>query len=109
MEVAKILLTAGADAERPNRRSLTPLYVACEQNNAEMVKSLLNSPCPLSMNTADRRERTPLMIAARNGSAEIVKLLLSRKGADVNRSDQDGVTPLNAACAKGAIGKLRLT
>ncbi len=78
--------------------------MACEQNNVELVRSLLDSPCQLPMNAADPRERTPLMIAASGGFTQIVKLLLSRKGADVNRSDLDGVTPLNAACSKGSLG-----
>jgi len=42
---------------------------------------------------------SPLMAASTNGHIPIVKLLLS-KGADVNLAQNDGYTPLMAACEK---------
>jgi ankyrin repeat protein len=43
---------------------------------------------------------TPLIIASRKGYLEIVELLLKNR-ADINKSDQDGETPLHKACIGG--------
>ena len=48
------------------------------------------------MNTADRDGRTPLHIASSQGHLSIVEYLINH-GADVNKADNDGCTPIMVA------------
>ena len=41
MEIAELLLAAGADPNRANSYGVTPLWLACENGSARMAKALL--------------------------------------------------------------------
>jgi ankyrin repeat protein len=92
------LLKAGADASAANRYGITPLSLAAENGNAELMAALLKAG-------ADTKATLPggqtlLMTASRSGNPEVVKLLLDR-GADPNaRETANGETALMWAAAQ---------
>ena len=96
-ETAQLLLGAGA-AGAANDLGVTPLYLACENGNAVLVRTLLSAG-------ADARAALPsgetaLMTAARSGSADAVSALVAH-GAEVNaRESLEGQTALMWAVAQ---------
>jgi ankyrin repeat protein len=86
------LLAAGADAKAQDRYGLTPVRLACENANAQILRRLLDAGA--DPNSPDPQGTTALMIAARTaGGTEAVKLLLER-GAAVNAIDSVHSTAL---------------
>jgi ankyrin repeat protein len=63
----------------------TPLHIACERNNEDIVEFLLQKG--FDRNDRDKDGRTPLHIAAMKGHLNIVELLIE-KGADIEREDE---------------------
>jgi ankyrin repeat protein len=93
-DLAKVesLLAAGADAKAQDRYGLTPVRLACENANAQILRRLLDAGA--DPNSPDPQGTTALMIAARTeGGTEAVKLLLER-GAAVNAVDSVHSTAL---------------
>jgi ankyrin repeat protein len=72
IDVAQVLLGAGADPNAQNRRGATPLHYACD-------------PRPKAGRTWDPASQ-----------ASLIKVLVER-GADVNKGDRGGATPLHRA------------
>lgn len=67
-----------------NTKSL--LFLAVENNNIEMVRSLLSNP-NIDVNSrghTDSYDKTPLFLAVENGNNEIIRLLLSNEKLDIN-------------------------
>ena len=74
IEIAKLLLNAGADVNIQNNTGSTALIYAAYNNNIEIIKLLLNSDADIDkQNSAGR---TALMSAAYNNNREIIELLL---------------------------------
>ncbi len=93
-DLAKVesLLAAGADAKAQDRYGLTPVRLACENANAQILRRLLDAGA--DPNSPDPQGTTALMIAARTeGGTAAVKLLLER-GAAVNAVDSVQSTAL---------------
>lgn len=85
----------------------TPLYVAAEQGQSEIVKLLLQNP-KLDVNLGSgckcypEEYSSPLCIAAKNGHTEVVKLLLTHPNIDLNAGhNRDVRTPLCLAAEYG--------
>jgi len=77
-----------------------PIWVACEQNHAAVVKLLLRKGANINKPASDDGS-TPLYIASQNGHEPIVSLLL-KKGADINKATSNhGTTPLFIASQNG--------
>jgi len=78
----------------------SPLHIACERGNLEVVEALL-----LDLNTQvdapDRWKRLPIHYAAIRGNVKIVSLILSRYKGDMNCQDSDSRTPLDHAAYGG--------
>jgi hypothetical protein len=88
----------------------TPLSLAAEQGNLDLVKLLLNAGA--GINTKDiRYGLSPLQWAALEGRKSMVELLLEN-GAEVNVSDSSGTTSyctaLSVAAARGHIQIVKL-
>lgn len=94
--IADMLLTAGADANVPTRDGTTPLMIAAERANLAVVVALLaKSTDP---NAHDLKGNTALIKGV--DRIETVQALLA-SGAVVDARNEDGVTPLMAAVARG--------
>lgn len=73
-EIIEILLRNGVDVNLVNKKNgKTPLCCACEKDNAEAIKVLLNNKA--NSDIADNDGKTPLFYARKNNSTEIIKLL----------------------------------
>ena len=92
LEIAKILLSAGADINAAdNYYGATALIYAARDRHAEIVKLLLSTGT--NPNVARDDGTTALMMAVFNKNVEIVKILLTA-GANPNATDEDGKTAL---------------
>src|ERR1700693_176363 len=85
MEMAGLLISAGANVKLATREGATALYLASIHGNPAMIDKLLNAG-------ADPNERgpegeTPLMLASRAGNLDAIKVLLDHK-ADINAKDK---------------------
>lgn len=85
LDMAGLLLGAGADAKLANRYGLTPLAVAAANGSAAMIRLLLDAGA--DANSTDPAGETVLMLAARTGMTDAVQLLLDR-GAMVDGTDR---------------------
>ena len=95
LEIAKILLSAGADINAAdNYYGATALIYAARDRHAEIVKLLLSTGT--NPNVARDDGTTALMMAVFNKNVEIVKILLTA-GANPNATDEDGKTALYKA------------
>lgn len=108
LEMVKLLLYAGANAERKNMFGETPLHSACRGGNQDIVKFLINAgvvvdpkkELVLSMGfsvTEIGSQHTPLHMACIKGKKEIAKLLIDA-GANIEAKNDYGETPLHLAC-----------
>ncbi|MEL3907211.1 MAG: ankyrin repeat domain-containing protein [Treponema sp.] len=77
----------------------TVLYSACENNNYNACKIFIEKGADVNTTCSTQKSRTPLLQQCymSHPSQDIVKLLLEN-GARVNVKDEDGVSPLIAAC-----------
>ena len=84
VEMAGMLIEAGADVNARNDLGVTPLLVASTNASAPMVDRLLAAGA--NPNVASVGGESPLLVAARAGNAAVVKALLA-KGAQVDASE----------------------
>src|SRR5690606_37803757 len=76
LDMATLLLGAGANATLANRYGLTPLALAASNGSASMMRLLLDAGA--DANASDPAGETILMIATRTGVLDAVQLLLDR-------------------------------
>jgi ankyrin repeat protein len=99
LELANLLVRAGANVKAANRYGVTPLSLACTNGNGVMVEMLLNAGA--DPNAPLPGGETPLMTAARTGSLASVKALLSRGASVDSKDERRGQTALMWAAAEG--------
>jgi uncharacterized protein len=99
VEIADILLAAGADAKAANQYGVTPLSLACTNGSAAMIEKLIKAGA--DPNTKSSEGETALMTASRTGKPDAVQILL-KNGADVNAKETwRGQTALMWAASEG--------
>lgn len=104
IDMIKTLIKHGLDINRPiNRFGETPLLRALSENQAVIVRLLLDSGA--NPNLADQIGHSPLMSASAVGNVEMIELLLSR-GADQNQISDRGRGPLLAAVASDQVAAI---
>ena len=97
LDIASLLIGAGANVNAANELGVTPLMLACINGSAPMVDALLQAGADPAV--ARVTGETPLMIASRTGNAAVVRLLVAG-GADVNAATTGGHTALMWAAAE---------
>jgi ankyrin repeat protein len=97
-EIAKILLSAGANPNTANHQRMTPLMAAIMNGDDAMVDLLI--ACCSDIETRTTAGITPLLLAVSEGHVALARRLLNA-GADANKPDHNGWTPLVAAAARG--------
>lgn len=98
LEVARLLLDAGADLDGGDSDESTPLHCAVLNRRAEMVRFLLDRGA--DVNRRDRNGACALSFAASTGDSGVVGVILEA-GADLNFVDRQGTTLMHFACSRG--------
>ncbi|MFM9904076.1 MAG: ankyrin repeat domain-containing protein [Pyrinomonadaceae bacterium] len=96
VEAVRDLLVKGerVNAKEDSYSKITPLFVAVEQGNVDIVELLLNFGA--KVNARDKQKQTPLMRLDGESTPELVDLMI-RHGAKVNLTDEQGNTALTLA------------
>lgn len=103
-KVKKILQLGVSDIDEKNSWDSSPLYVACEEGEPEIVKLLIENGADVNFPVYRKGEvyYTPLIISSAYGYDDIVKLLVDN-GADPNISGYDKDFPLHFASGKNYV------
>ncbi|KAG4097313.1 ankyrin repeat-containing domain protein [Neocallimastix lanati (nom. inval.)] len=88
----------GADINKENEDSKTPLFKAIESGNKELIEYLTEHGADINKENEDGK--TPLFYVCESGNKDLVKYLVE-KGADINKENRYGETPLFNACESG--------
>ena len=93
LEETKNLLANGANVNQKdeNYSKITPLFLAVENGNFELVATLLEFGAKI--NARDAQRQTPLMRLDEDAAVELVRLLVGY-GAKINLADKEGNTAL---------------
>jgi uncharacterized protein len=106
LELADLLVAAGANPKTPNREGATAMQLASLHGSAAMMEKLLDAGA--DVNERGVNGETPLMFTARNGNLDALNLLL-RRGADVNAKESlRGTAALMWAVEQGHTEAVRL-
>ncbi|ROV96753.1 hypothetical protein VSDG_05532 [Cytospora chrysosperma] len=93
----KSLINATAKLDVLNMRKQSPLSVAVQSRNWDVVRYLVSKPAVLSILNIPSYLGTPLHLACRLGTLDIVKCLIER-GADPGISCEGLGKPISQAC-----------
>ncbi|XP_060882662.1 ankyrin repeat and SOCS box protein 16 [Labrus mixtus] len=93
----QLLLGHGADPEKLSEDGSAPLHLCTSAQSFQCAALLLKGGADVNVRMRESR-LTPLHTAARRALEEHVELFLSN-GADILATNQEGETPLNAACS----------
>ena len=105
MDIADLLLKAGADATAQNRLGLTALNLAATNGNGAMIRKLLEHGA--NANEVEKSGETILMVATRSGSADAVRAILERKVNPNTTEPQLQTTALMMAAEAGYTESVR--
>jgi serine/threonine-protein phosphatase 6 regulatory ankyrin repeat subunit B len=106
-ETATLLLSQGARVDATDEDGMTSLITAAKNGHVGVVKMLLHHLGAQGLDERDSKGRTALYYAAERGHGEIVAFLMSQ-GAQVDITDQEGMTPFMAAAAGGHVGMVTM-
>ncbi|XP_034428510.1 transient receptor potential cation channel subfamily A member 1b [Hippoglossus hippoglossus] len=103
IEAISLCIATGAKVDQQQNDRSTPLHLACTQGATEVVKLMLSSFDQVEdiINLTDGACQTPLHRATIFDHTELAEYLISL-GADLNRNDCKGNSPLLLATSCGA-------
>lgn len=93
-EIAKLLISRGANVNATDYLNRTPLHYATKEKATKVAEALIENGANIEIATT--KGWTPLFDASRWESFEIIDMLL-KAGADVTKTDSNGNTPLHIA------------
>ena len=102
VDAVRELLIKGAKVndKEDSYRKITPLFVAVETGNIEIIQLLLDHGA--KVNARDAEKQTPIMRLEEDATPELVELLV-RYGAKIDVADKSGNTPLILAAASAKV------
>ncbi|XP_014222677.1 ankyrin-1-like [Trichogramma pretiosum] len=112
-KLVKLLLKNGADPTMIDKEGWTTLHILCEKKNDgdELLKTLFeltDSQRQLAqINIVNRSGSAPLHLAAHNCNRKMCNFLL-KNGANPNKTNENGLTPLHIISQKCLNGDLTL-
>ena len=89
-----------ADVNARNASETTPLSLAVQKQDENLVKLLLDSP-NVEVSQTNQQSYTPLHYACAGNNTEIITMLLD-KGADLFSKSDKGYIPIHIACQRGS-------
>ena len=98
-EICAHLLSHGFQADAEDQRGSTPLVIAAEEGQADMVRFLLSRSDVDANAKSHYNNVTPIMRAAKNGHTEVVQLFLSCSAVDRRAVDYWGTSALAIAAS----------
>lgn len=99
--VVEYLLDAGADANLAAENGVNALMYAASNNHVDTIKVLLDKG-KTPIDSRHSNQGTALLEACTAGASDAVRYLLER-GAEVDFTDSDGVTPLMAVASQAKL------
>lgn len=99
IDTVALELQKGADPNITNNDGWSPLMLACEKGNNEIIASLLRF-AGINVNSLRRDGSTALSEACKHGHAETVRMLVTSRGIETNRCVKGDWTPLHIAVEK---------
>ncbi len=104
-DVAKFLLSKGANANLANDDKEMPLHFVVRYNDLQLLEDLY---LVTDVNINEHLNgNTPLSTASKYGHPEIIKFLLDRQ-ADPNIADEENILPIHIAAVNGHLEALKL-
>ena len=98
LEMVDLLVTSGANVNKPNPKQITPLISACLTGRREVVKYLLEKDAKVNSQTPDGL--SAIQGAVLRNDPEMIDLLLSY-GVDIEMTSETGITPFWLAAGLG--------
>lgn len=99
-EICKTLISAGSDINARNARGNTSLMFASFADKLDILEELLSAGARVN-DINDAGYSALLFAAGVDGINPAIVNLLVEKGADVNQTARDGLTPVKASCQAG--------
>ncbi|XP_067660182.1 putative ankyrin repeat protein RF_0381 [Haliotis asinina] len=100
-DVFDVLIDKGADLSQVGEDKETILHLACEGNNVEIIKYLLNHSI-VDIDSRDEKGWTPIMHGASHGHKDVFDVLVEA-GADLSLVNGYRETILHLACKGGNV------
>ena len=101
-KMIRFLLKAGSDVNAEDIYNLTPLHLASDAGNVDIVRILLDEVSNVNVNAKDIYGYTPLHEAVLCNNVEIARILIA-EGSDIEARNDDGQTPLQIALKYGHV------
>ncbi|MBI3220748.1 MAG: ankyrin repeat domain-containing protein [Bacteroidetes bacterium] len=92
----RLLMKYKANINFLEKKGIHPIMIGCLANSIESVKILLDNGVDVNWKSSATKNQQPIRFASQGGSVKLIKLLLAR-GADMESTPDDKVTPLLAA------------
>jgi len=105
IDIAKMLIAAGADVNMASLEKVTPLIAASYAGSLPLVDLLLEHGA--AHEATDRLHKSALVYAAGMGHTAVVERLL-QAGAPIDQTPVDGLTPLMWAAGQGHVDTVKL-
>ncbi|XP_064633191.1 ankyrin-2-like [Lineus longissimus] len=99
-DMIKILAVAGTPLDSQTNEGITPLMMAVEGPNIELMKFLLEKGADVNLQD-ETHDMTALMRTAEDGLIQATRLLLNTRRCDLDIQDDEGLTALHSALTYG--------